>query len=314
MDQQRTIWTVITAAAVVILVVVSAMAYQSTQHSSNVATDVAIDYEPYRALTFDLNLPALTTARYALWAVDDSGQYVLLKEFMVNDSLFITDLTGRPLSTSVSTAGYDLHQAASFVVSIEPGDDTPTTPSSTVVLQTNQRSGASYRLEFPYDITGSTGSYIIATPTNGPSTQETSGAWFAAPASLSLPTLPDGWLYAAWLKHDQTWLPMGAFSTVASADDRAQFSGPRVGYDTPGEDFLTNARPNDPAFPLDLTDGLSELVITLQPDNIGSKEDRSLYLLPLLRSPIQPTAISNTAYSLEPVDAVPNGIIRIITK
>jgi len=314
MDQQRTIWTVIIAAVIVITVVVSAMAYQSTQNLADLSENNPTDLEPYRALTFDLNLPPLSSARYVLWVVDEAGQYTLIKEFMVNDALFTTDLTGRPLSTSVDVEDFDLHQAESFMVTIEAKEGAVTAPSSTIVLQTKQRSGASYRLKFPHDLAKAVGSYILATPTNGPSTAELSGVWFAAPAGLQLPTLPDSWLYAAWLKQGQTWLPIGAFTSATAADDRAQFSGPRAGYESPGEDFLTNARVSDPVFPLDLTADSTEVVITLQPKGLGTSGDRPLYYLPLLQAPVAPTAVTNTAYDLAAVETMPSGVIRIITR
>lgn len=315
MDQQRTIWTVITAAVVVVLVVISAMAYQSTQVSSGSTTpDRTTEHMPYRALTFDLNLPPLSAARYMLWAVDTSGQYTLIKEFLVNDSLFITDRAGKPLSTTIDVPDFDLHQAASFMVTIEDKEGTVTTPSATVVLQTRQRSGSGYTLTFPYNVAAAHGSYMLATPTNGTDTQETSGVWFASPASLTLPAVPRGWIYAAWLTHESVWLPMGAFSDPSQADDLARFSGPRTGFTAPGEDFLTNARNGDPTLPLDLTDGKSGVVITLQPENLGTKDDRPVYQLPLLQGAVQTTAITNTAYNLDAVANGPSGVIRIITK
>ncbi len=315
MDQQRTIWTVIIAAVVVILVVISAMAYQSAQvTNSSTGADVAVDYTPYRALTFDLNLPPISDGRYMLWAVDENGQHTLLKEFLVNESLFVTDLAGKPLATTVSVPDYDLHQAVSFVVTIEQLTGTVTTPSTTVVLETKSHSGDSYTLTFPYDMSGVTGSYHLATPTNGANTQETSGIWFSDPASLTLPSVPTGWVYAAWLQHGTVWLPMGAFSMATQADDNAMYSGPRSAPAAPGEDFLTNARDGDPSMPLDLVDGQATVIVTLQPDNLGTKENQEPYALVLLQAAIPPAANTTTAYPLTAGNFVPSGVVRIITR
>ena len=314
MDQQRTIWTVIIAAVVVILVVISAMAYQSAQVTDSSAnTDVAVAYTPYHALTFDLNLPPINDGRYMLWAVDENGQYTLLKEFLVNESLFITDLTGKPLATTVSVPDYDLHQAVSFAVTIEQRTGTVTVPSSTVVLETKSRSGDNYTLTFPYDISGVSGSYQITTPTNGANTQETSGIWFSSPAGLTLPDVPTGWIYAAWLRHDTTWLPIGAFTVATGPDDSAMYSGPRSAPTAPGEDFLTNARDGDPSMPLDLLDGYATVFVTLQPANLGTKESREPYTLTLLQATIPPTANTATAYPLSSEGSVPSGVVRVIT-
>lgn len=297
------------------MVVVSAMAYQSTQVAdSSAGTDVAVDYTPYRALTFDLNLPPISDGRYMLWGVDADGQYTLLKEFLVNESLFVTDLAGKPLATTVSVPDYDLHQAVSFVVTIEQQTGTVTVPSATVVLETKSHSGDSYTLTFPYDMSGVAGSYHLATPTNGANTQETSGIWFSSPASLTLPNVPTGWVYAAWLQHGTVWLPMGAFSTATQADDSAVYSGPRSAPAAPGEDFLTNARDGDPTLPLDLLDGQATVIVTLQPENLGTKEDRGPYALVLLQAVIPPTANIATAYPLATGGSVPSGVVRIITR
>lgn len=315
MDQQRTIWTIITAAAVVIVVVISAMAYQSTQSTSSVASDdVAIDVEPYRAFTIDLNLPPLSDGRYMIWAIDKANQYTLLKEFLVNSSLFITDLTGKPLPTTVSVPDYDLHQAVSFVVTVEKLEGTITVSSQSVVLETRANTGANYTLAFPHDMATVTGSFMLATPTNGPDTQETSGVWFSNPAALTLPPVPTGWIYAAWVAYDGIRLPVGAFTTPTAIDSTAQYSGPRSGFETPGEDFLTNARENDPALPLNLADGKAEIIVTLQPADLLITDGRPYYRIPLLRAPVAPSAEAHTAYDLEPLEVMPSGLIRIITR
>ena len=87
------------------------------------------------------------------------------------------------------------------------------------------------------------------------------GVWFldnssGAPAvGLTLPTLPDGWIYEGWAVIDGVPVSTGTFSTVDAADNSATFSGSKAGPPFPGEDFLINAPGMWLTFPTDLKGG-----------------------------------------------------------
>lgn len=117
------------------------------------------------------------------------------------------------------------------------------------------------------------GSFILATPTDSVMTNETAGVWFLDPAagpgpSLTLPDLPAGWVFEGWGVTQGQPLTTGRFSEASGADSAAPFSGPNPGPPFPGEDYLQNLPPGITP-PVDLADGSSVIVITLEPDMAG---------------------------------------------
>jgi hypothetical protein len=142
------------------------------------------------------------------------------------------------------------------------------------------------------------GQYILATPTDGVNNNEKSGIWFldissgAPAAALSLPALPEGWIYDGWAVIDGQPVTTGKFSSVSSTDDAAPFSGSQAGPPFPGEDFLENA-PAGLTFPTDLSGGKAVISIEPVPDN----SDAPFLLKPLLGD-IPQNAADHTLYSL----------------
>lgn len=233
------------------------------------------DETPQESNTIVLNvtdLPALQNGvHYEGWAVLGNGTLVSTGKFNVNSGALV-DLSGTAIEGNRFTTTFDLAEASRIVITIEPSSDANSVPSATKVLAGNLSGGeASLSIGHPdamnEDFSASSGSFVLATPTNADDSDETSGVWFAslasgAPvASLVLPDAPAGWAYEGWVVVDGTPLSTGVFNSPNMADDAVTFyagGGPPL----PGEDFLVNA-PAGLTFPVDLSD--SFVAITLEP-------------------------------------------------
>lgn len=164
-------------------------------------------------------------------------------------------------------------RADAIVITIEPLPDPDPDPSGIVVLSGDPRRDSA-RLRFPVDLSQAAGSFILATPTDNDSSDERAGVWFLdpdpAPApSLDLPDLPDGWTWEGWGVTQNTPLSSGRFTSAAGPDGSSEFSGPLPGPPFPGEDFLSNL-PGSVNPPVNLADGSSIIVLTVEPDLGGS--------------------------------------------
>lgn len=209
-------------------------------------------------LTLDVqSLPTLDEGVYEGWAID-GDEKVSTGTFHAGDDL----------SFDVDR---DLAEADSIMVTVEPQPDDDPAPSGVVLLQGAVEDGTA-DLAFPVDLANASGSYILATPTNGADSQETAGVWFLdvpdpSPA-LELPTLGDGWSYEGWAVTQGQPVTSGRFDAPSGADDFDGYSGDQAAPPFPGEDFLRNA-PDDLDFPADLADGSSRIVVSVEPDVDG---------------------------------------------
>lgn len=181
-----------------------------------------------------------------------------------------------PQTFSVNTA--QLNSATTFVLSIEPAVDPDPTPAATKILA-GDFSGTSANVDsngIVGNFSASTGTYILATPTDMDDTNEESGVWFldnssgSAVAGLDLPTLTDGWKYEGWAVLNGTPISTGTFIDPLAADENAATSmfkgdaGNGPGY--PGEDYLQNA-PAGMMFPTDLRGATIVISVEPSPDN-----------------------------------------------
>lgn len=214
-------------------------------------------------------LERLSGARYEVWVVKGPRKF--------SAGTFNFTGNGRQTRTRfhspVSPATAD-----AIAVTVEPRDDPSPAPSRVVVLMGTPTAMGGAALRFPVDLSGAAGSFILATPTDGPMTNETAGLWFLDPAAgpgpgLSLPPLPRGWTYEGWGVTQGTALSTGKFSSPTGADRAAPFSGPQAGPPFPGEDFLTGL-PSTIRPPVNLADGASRAVISIEPD-LGAGVDPS---------------------------------------
>lgn len=229
--------------------------------------------------------------------IDFSGLETLGPDF-VYEGWIIVD--GNPVSTGIfssvtfpQTYQVDTEQLAAatkFVLTIEPAGETGADalmPSATKILagmfsgdtaDVNSNNTIVDATGTVTDFTAATGTYILATPTDGMANNERSGVWFldnssgSAVAGLNLPTLQPGWKYEGWAVIDGTPVSTGTFTDPAMADDNASTSpykgdmGDGPGY--PGEDYIQNA-PSGLTFPTDLRGKTIVLTVEPSPDNSG---------------------------------------------
>jgi len=248
--------------------------------------------------SLDLNIQGLedlgTNFRYENWLIVNGAP--------VSAGLFDVDANGDLSQSSFTVDASQLSQATAYVLTIEPNPDPNPAPSDVHILGGDfNGNSASASVGHPAavgdDFTSGSGSYILATPTDGsPTTDENSGVWFFDPASstatLSLPTLPSGWVYEGWAVIDGQPLSTGTFSAVDMADNSAPFSGMSAGPPYPGEDFIINA-PAGLTFPTDL----SERTIVISVEPVPDNSPAPFTLKPLLGQ-VPTMAADRTLYNL----------------
>lgn len=253
------------------------------------------DDKPTANLT--LNITGLedlgTNYRYEGWLIVD-GSPVTTGIFSVNSS-------GTMSSNTFSVSSSNLSSATKFVLTIEPFPDSDPAPSSTHLLA-GDFSGNSAILSIGApealgnSFTNATGKYVLATPSDGPMTNEKSGVWFLGSlpptAGLSLPTLPAGWKYEGWAVIGGQPVTTGTFTSVSAADDFSGFSGSMGTPPFPGEDFLMNA-PTGLTFPTDLSGG--KVVISIEPNPDNSPNP---FLLKPLLADISSSVMAETVYDM----------------
>ena len=212
-------------------------------------------------------LPELPQGSYQGWAVVD-GEKV--------PADYVDSLTeGTERSSELPSRAGD---AEMVVVTVEPEGDDDDTPSGAAVLAGQVQDGAA-DLSFPVDLTGASGGFTLATPSDGPA-NPTAGVWFIektgspppAPA-LDVPELPEGWVYEGWAKLEGAPpITTGRFRDPTAADGFGGFSGDQGVPPRPGEDFIssTDRAPDGVEFPVDLTAQPTKIVLSVEPDVDGS--------------------------------------------
>jgi hypothetical protein len=220
-------------------------------------------------LTFD-NLAQLSTGHYEGWLIVD-GSPVSTGKFNIDANGDIVDLSGSPID-SFLVMDLDIANLEKFVLTIEEEGDTDTVPGAIKPLAgdvdgTGMAGVITHNIGV--DLTGIAGEYILATPTDGASTNELSGVWFlnrsgASPvAGLNLPDLTGtDWSYEGWVVIDGVPVTTGKFDKPDGADAFDGYSGAEAAPPFPGEDFLTNA-PTGLTFPTDISG--DPVVISIEP-------------------------------------------------
>lgn len=209
-------------------------------------------------------LEPLEGAFYEVWAVHGNRK-ISAGSFNVADGELV-DGFGHP---AMFSSPRNPANADAIVVTVEPMPDPSRKPSGIAVLTGSPNKNRA-ALRFPVKLGTVAGSFILATPTDADMTNETAGIWFLDPAagpgpSLVLPALPDGWVWEGWGVTQGMPLSTGRFTGATGADESSAFSGPMAGPPFPGEDFLMNL-PAGVATPVDLADGSSLVVLTVEPD------------------------------------------------
>ena len=149
--------------------------------------------------------------------------WLIVNNKAISAGIFNVDATGNLSKKAFDLNAAYVNSATAYVLTIEPNPDTDPKPSSVHILA-GDFSGKSAAITVKHssaigtDFTSSTGSYILATPTDGGSmTDENSGVWWLDPAGgpgagLSLPTLPSGWKYEGWAVINGTPISTGTFT------------------------------------------------------------------------------------------------------
>ena len=189
------------------------------------------------------------------------------------------DMAAASETKTFSVASADADVATTFVLTIEPATGDAPEPAATHVIAGDFASGsatltAGHGAALGDDFSTAAGSYILATPsTSGIADDFDQGVWFLDPMagsmagpgpSLTLPTLPDGWMYEGWVVGANGPVSTGKFSAAAGAD--ADGKGPTAGADGgppfPGQDYI------DPA--MVLTGGAVVISVEPSPDNAAT--------------------------------------------
>ncbi len=229
------------------------------------------DADPMKSLA--LNISGLEDlggdAMYEGWLIVNGAA--------VSSGTFSVDADGTMSKTSFTLNATDLDNASTFVLTIEPVPDSDAGPSDVHLLGGDFSSNSAslsvgHGAALGDDFSSSAGKYILATPTDGPETNENSGIWFLDLSSgmpgvgLDLPTLPAGWKYEGWTVIDGQPVTSGKFTAVDEVDEDDPFSDIMDGPPFPGEDYLLNA-PSGLTFPTDLSEGTAVISIEHDPDN-----------------------------------------------
>lgn len=228
--------------------------------------------------------------------------WIMVDGSPVSTGVFNVDANGTLSKTSFTLDATQLEKATAFILTIEPSPDNDPAPSDVHILA-GDFSGTSADLTVDHgaalgnDFTSSTGTYILATPTDGMNNNEKSGVWWLDPATgpgagLDLPTLPAGWKYEGWAVIGGTPVSTGTFTDAGVADEAAPYSGTMGGPSYPGEDFVTNA-PSGLTFPTDLAGATVVISVEPYPDNSPNP-----FLLKPLVGPVDANATDHTPYTM----------------
>ena len=206
--------------------------------------------------------------------------WIMVDGSPVSTGVFTVNESGTPSQTTFDLPLEELEAATTFILTIEPSPDQSADPAETHYLAGDFSMGeanltVNHSAALGDDFSNSDGAYILATPTNGADTDESSGIWFIDITSgspvqgLTLPMLPSGWMYEGWVVINGTPVTTGTFLTADEADDSAPYSGSEDAPPFPGEDFLMNA-PAGLTFPVDLAGMTGVISIEPYPDNSTS--------------------------------------------
>lgn len=180
---------------------------------------------------------------YEGWAIIDDAP-VSTGRFSVDEAGTQFDDNGE----EVDHFAVDATAASAIVLTIEPTVDDDPAPSAIHLLAGDVVDGtARLSIDHPAalntDFAAAAGSVEVVVPTAPDSPIDTAGVWFFkdGAGSLTIPPLPEGWVYEGWAVFDGIPVSTGRFIDANMADDFNGFSGDGSGPATPGEDFIRNA-------------------------------------------------------------------------
>ena len=257
--------------------------------------------------------PLVDGFHYQAWA-KVGFEFIPSPSFNVNESGSFTNTAGQLIQSSFIFP-VDISDATEVFITIEDKKDSDEFPSDTVVLAgdvvgSTVTLSQSHTRSLGRDFSGENGSFMLFTESDDPAGNETSGLWFTTgsagnlSAGLSLPSLPDGWIYEGWVDTGSAVLSTGQFSTNAGHDSARPFSLPDVPA-FPGEDFLVDP-PAGITFPLDLSGAAVSVTVEPFPDDTADS-----YGIRILSGTVPAPAVAATVYSLGPDFTGPTGTATI---
>ncbi len=264
----------------------------------------------------------LDSAYYQAWALIGNYGYNLGK-FNINSSGQMVDTAGAVVADNAFFYDISTSMVTAVGITIQDVADSTTTPSGAHLLGGSVANGtASLSMKHEAGINREfgnvTGKFILATPTNGTNSDETSGIWFIdnssgiATAGLTLPSFSGGWQYEGWIRVDGKFYSTGTFTDMSAADDSARYGAEtQTASAFPGEDFLANA-PAGITFPLDLSGKYA--MITLEPKPDPAVGIPSPFVL--LEATIVSDAADNQTYNMTntTVASLPSGTVTLTTQ
>ena len=252
---------------------------------------------------------------YAGWAEQPGGEMVAVGSFSAGPNGTIVDLQGSRIIGGKFTASEDLTNTTDFLITIESADSGGEAPSETQLVAgriEGLEATLTVRDAVHESIGTASGTFVLATPTNGPDSDEISGVWFINitggqfARGLLIPYPLSGWSYHGWVDIDGITVATGPILGANTADGAAPHSGPLEGFNFPGEDFLVNP-PDGLTFPTPV--GSASVYVTIEPD--PDPDPGPSYFL-LLRGSVPGSPRDSTNYMLESlVDTLPRGRVRI---
>jgi len=226
-----------------------------------------------------LNPPPLAANQvFEAWVVLGSGAPISAGTFTLGSDGKMVDDQGETIRFNELDLGRAHEGISSVFITVEPSNDTNPDPSAIVLVRGAVGDTTTVTLRNAVASGTISGRYLLSTPTDSSLANERSGVYFLTAAAaagspqssgLTLPSLSDGWIYEGWVKHQDKFVSTGRFTSATGVDETHAYS--RVaGPAFPGEDFLINA-PADLGlnFPIDLGDGSSQVMVTVEPDQDG---------------------------------------------
>lgn len=254
---------------------------------------------------------------FELWGIIDDAP-ITVGKFNVDVSGAVVDLEGIAIPDAQFDAGRDLLDATEFVITIEAEGDIDITPGVSKYLR-GPRDGVDSQLvigdanAIGDNFSSAAGQFILATPTDGPDSNEYAGVWFldlgTSPPTpgLELPELPEGWQYEGWAVVDGTPISTGRFTALDAPDLGAPHSGKLPGPMVPGEDLLINA-PDGFTFPADLRG--QRIVVSVEPEPDDS--ERPFTLKPLIADVPEDAAAAQSMPIVNAIETRPTATVLLL--
>ncbi len=235
---------------------------------------------------------------YEGWIIVN-GAPITTGRFSVNNSGILSET-----SFNIDQAQLDI--ATTFILTIEPAVGDDPAPSNTHILA-GDFSGSAGTMTIAHsaalgnDFSTAVGKFILATPSTMSMTDENEGLWFldnssgSPMESLTLPTLPSGWIYEGWAVIDGKPISSGRFTNTNMADlDNNPFKGPDGTPPFPGEDYITGM---SNGVDLSLDQPINKVVISIEPTMDNSPNPFTLK--PLLSEDLTATSPTHTVTNLQ---------------